>query len=85
MPGIVYWPTEKVGIEAGMGNFLNFRNEKTKTGDEDGEGYQTENTSSSFKILDVSSLSPRIGIFYYFNNPQPKAQPGTDPLNPVRF
>jgi hypothetical protein len=62
-PGILYFPTAKIGLEAGLGNIFAL-NVNTET-NADNSDEKTINTS--INILDINTLGFNFGMNYYFN------------------
>jgi len=61
-PGILFFPTSKIGLEAGLGNLVSFNS--TTVTDADNSDTKTKSTSLSF--LSVNTLGFNFGLNYYF-------------------
>ena len=62
-PGILYFPTSKIGLEAGLGNIISFDvNTVTNADNSD-----VKVVSSGINILDINTLGFNFGMNYYFN------------------
>ncbi|MCS6905163.1 MAG: hypothetical protein RML72_12085 [Bacteroidia bacterium] len=64
VPGILYFPTPKIGLEAGLGNLLSFSNTTLKSKTSNSE---TTESYNQFKILNITSLQFTFGLNYYFS------------------
>jgi hypothetical protein len=62
-PGIMYFPTPKIGLEASLGNLAYFDFQTTTDAD---DSEQKEN-EISLRFLDLSSIGLNLGLHYYFN------------------
>jgi outer membrane protein len=58
-PGLVYFPTPRIGLEASIGNVLGFNSTTQESGN-------NKTTSSQISLLNVNTLSFNIGFMYYF-------------------
>lgn len=63
-PGILFFPTSKLGLEANLGNIIGYTAEKETT---KGTNSETVVKNNSFEFLNVSSLSFNFGFNYYFS------------------
>jgi hypothetical protein len=62
-PGILYFPTPKIGLEAGLGNIFSVNvNTETDAGNADNKTVYT-----SINIFDINTLGFNFGMNYYFN------------------
>lgn len=62
-PGILFFPTPKIGLEANLGNIIYFsRTQVTDANNNDNRTYYT-----NFSAFNISSLSFNFGLNYYFN------------------
>ncbi|MCS7027529.1 MAG: hypothetical protein NZ519_02085 [Bacteroidia bacterium] len=67
-PGILYFPTKKIGLEASLGNIFGFT--ATKSVDEytiSNVTYTSEVRTRNLYIFDISSFSFNFGLNYYLN------------------
>ncbi len=62
-PGVVFFPTPKVGIEARIGNLLGY---SLNTSTQKVTGGEIVSTSSNVSILNVNSFNMSLGFNYYF-------------------
>ena len=62
-PGILYFPTSKIGLEAGLGNIFSVNiNTEADAGNADNKSVYTD-----VNIFDISTLGFNFGMNYYFN------------------
>ncbi len=62
-PGIVYFPSQKFGIEASLGSLLAY----TSTTTTDASNDDNKSTESKIEFLNLNSLGLSFGIHYYIN------------------
>lgn len=62
-PGILYFPSPRIGLEAGLGNIVSF-NVITET---DAANSNEKVVTTGINILDVNTLGFNFGMNYYFN------------------
>ena len=62
-PGIMYFPTPKIGLEASLGNLAYFDIQTTTNADNS----EQKETETSLRFLDLSSMGFNFGLHYYFN------------------
>jgi len=67
-PGILYFPTKKIGLEASLGNIFSYTSTKETTENTTG-GNTTKvvDKNSELHVLNVSSLAFTFGLNFYFN------------------
>lgn len=67
-PGILYFPTKKIGLEASLGNIFSYTSTKITTESTSGNTTtKVEDRTNDIEVLNVSSLSFTFGLNFYFN------------------
>jgi hypothetical protein len=67
-PGILYFPTKKIGLEASLGNVLGYTSRKTTIETPSGNSTdKDEIKESKVNILDLNSFAFTFGLNFYFN------------------
>jgi hypothetical protein len=67
-PGILYFPTKKIGLEASLGNVLGYTSRKTTIETPSGNATnKDEIKESKVNILDLDSFAFTFGLNFYFN------------------
>jgi hypothetical protein len=63
-PSILYFPTPKIGLEAGLGSLVGFSTTRATEKFDNGEITESYNR---FKLLSLNALQFNFGLSYYFN------------------
>ena len=63
MPGILFFPTPKIGIEAGLGNILGVNVATQRSLDNN----DFKRVTTSLEVFNIRSLNLNFGLNYYFN------------------
>jgi len=67
-PGILYFPTKKIGLETSLGNVLGYTSRKTTIETPSGNQIdEDEIKESEVNILDLDSFAFTFGLNFYFN------------------
>lgn len=64
-PGLIFFPTKRVGFEAGLGNLLGVGINSTVSKFPNNGGESTS-SSTNFSLLNINTLSFTLGFQYYF-------------------
>lgn len=62
-PGILWFPTPRVGLEASLGSVLSLSTSKSKPDNPD--FYNQETTSTNFEVFNLNTMGLSLGVNYY--------------------